>query len=225
MSFENAQIEIRERFSESNSLLAYLRANGPAPLQPASENIKSLKGLWLVSIYSAVERSVNSVMEAALEVISNHNNKSIDCIPSIHSIFHFSGITSIRGCGRNKVFDKSISLFEATHSDAVMKVKDNPLVESLQNVDANTVSWILGLFGAPNISVPAPSIARVNALRERRNAVAHGRESASEVGERYTIQELENIYNASDEIITAFYLNLNDYCTNQHYLKKQSVIK
>ena len=75
MSFDNAQIEIRDRFSEANSLLAFLRSNGPAPLQPASENIKSLKGLWLVSIYAAVERSVNAVMEAALEVISNHNNK------------------------------------------------------------------------------------------------------------------------------------------------------
>ena len=219
MSFENAQIEVRDRFSEANSLLAFLRANGPAPLQPTSENIKSLKGLWLVSIYSAVERSVNSVMEAALEVISNHNNKSIDCIPSLHSIFHFSGIKSIRECARNKIFDKSTFLFEATHSDTVMKVIDNPLAESLQNVDATTISWILGLFGAPNISVSASSIGRVNALRERRNAVAHGRESASEVGERYTIQELENIYNASDEIITAFFLNLSDYCTNQYYLK------
>lgn len=219
MSFENAQIEIRERFSEANSLLVFLRANGPAPLQPTSENIKSLKGLWLVSIYSAVERSVNAVMEAALEVISNHNNKSIDCIPSLHSIFHFSGIKSIRECGRNKIFDKSAFLFKATHSDTVMKVIDNPLAESLQNVDATTVSWILGLFGAPDITVSVPSIGRVNALRERRNAVAHGRESASEVGERYTIQELENIYNAADEIITAFLLNLSDYCTNQHYLK------
>ncbi|EOC0864396.1 hypothetical protein VG539_002370 [Cronobacter muytjensii] len=222
MSFDNAQIEIRDRFTEANSLLAFLRSNGPAPLQPSSENIKSLKGLWLVSIYAAVERSVNAVMEAALEVISNHNNKSIDCIPSLHSIFHFKGITSIRDCGRNKIFDKSISLFEATHSDEVMKVIDNPLAESLQNVDATTIFWILGLFGAPNIAVSAPSIGRVNALRERRNAVAHGRESASEVGERYTIQELENIYNAADEIITAFFLSLSDYCTKQHYLKNHS---
>lgn len=219
MSFENAQIEIRDRFSESNSLLAFLRANGPAPLQPASENFKSLKGLWLVSIYSAVEKSVNSVMESALEVISSHNNKSIDCIPSLHSIFHFGGIQSVRGCGRERIFDKSVSLFETTHSETVMKVIDNPLADSLQNVDATTISWLLGLFGAPNISVPAPSIGRVNALRERRNAVAHGRESASKVGERYTIQELENIYNASDEIITAFFLILSDYCTNQRYLK------
>jgi len=59
-----------------DSLLVYLRENGPEPLQPTSNNIKSLKGLWLVYIYSAVERSVNTTIEAALEVISSHENRS-----------------------------------------------------------------------------------------------------------------------------------------------------
>lgn len=220
MSFENANIEIRDRFSEANSLLVFLNENGPQPLQPTSNNIKSLKGLWLVSIYSAVERSVNTTIEAALEVISSHGNRSIDCIASLHSIFHFNRVRSLNECGKNKLFDKSISLFEDALSESAIKVTDNPLAESLQNVDANTISWVLGLFGAPNISVPPASIGRVNALRERRNAVAHGRESASEVGERYTIDELTNIYNASDEVITSFLLNLSEHCINQNYLKR-----
>ena len=219
MSFDNAQVEIRERFTEASSLLFFLRENGPQPLQTTNNHIKSLKGLWLVSIYSAVERSVNTIIEAALEVISSHENRSIDCIPSLHSIFYFNGIRSINECGKNKIFDKSNSLFKDVFSESVMKVTDNPLAESLQNVDANTISWVLGLFGAPNFSVSSASIGRVNALRERRNAVAHGRESASEVGERYTIEELDNIYQASDEVITAFFLNLSEHCINQHYLK------
>ncbi|ESS56562.1 MAE_28990/MAE_18760 family HEPN-like nuclease [Kosakonia cowanii] len=220
MSFENAQIEIRERFSEANSLLVYLRENGPEPLQPTSNNMKSLKGLWLVSIYSAVERSVNTTIEAALEVISSHENRSVDCIPALLSIIYFNGIKSINECGKNKILDKSSSLFNDVFSEAVMKVTENPLAENLQNVDANTISWVLGLFGAPNLSVSSASTGRVNALRERRNAVAHGRESASEVGERYTLEELNNIYQASDEVVTAFFLILSDHCSNQYYLKR-----
>lgn len=219
MSFENAQIEIRDRFAEANSLLLFLRENGPAPLQPASDNIKSLKGLWIVSIYSAVERAVNATIEAALEVISSHNNKSIDCIASLHSIFHFSEVKSVNECGKGKIFDKSVSLFQATHSEAVIKITDNPLAESLQNVDAKTMSWALNLFGIYEFTVAPTSIGRVNTLRERRNAVAHGRESASEVGERYSFDELTNIYNAADEVVTAFYLNLKEHCINQRYLK------
>ncbi|HGN2522577.1 TPA: MAE_28990/MAE_18760 family HEPN-like nuclease [Proteus mirabilis] len=220
MSFDNAQIEIRDRFAEANSLLHFLRENEPEPLQPTTSNMKSLKGLWLVSIYSAVERSVNTIIESALEVIISHNNRSIDCIASIHSILHFNEIKSINECGKNKIFDKSISLFQATFSETALKITDNPLVESLQNVDANTMSWVLKLFGAPNFSVSPASIGRVNTLRERRNAVAHGRESALEAGERYTIDELANIYNAADEVVTAFLLNLSAHCTNQNYIKR-----
>ena len=220
MSFDSAQAEIRDRFSEANSLLVYLRENGPEPLQPTSNNIKSLKGLWLVSIYSAVERSVNTTIEAALEVISSHENRSVDCIPALLSIIYFNGIRSINECGRSKILDKSSLLFNDVFSENVMKVTENPLAENLQNVDANTMSWALGLFGAPNLTVSPASIGRVNALRERRNAVAHGRESASEVGERYTIEELNNIYQASDEVVTAFFFILNEHCTNQRYLKR-----
>ncbi|MGX9309624.1 HEPN domain-containing protein [Pantoea ananatis] len=219
MSFENAQVEIRDRFSEASSLLVFLRENGPAPLQPASNNFKSLKGLWLVSIYSAVERSVNSTIESALEVISSHENRSIDCIPSLHSIFHYRGVQSVNGCGKSKIIDNSRTLFESVFSESVMKVTENPLAENLQNVDANSMSWLLGLFGASNLSIPPASIGRVNSLRERRNAVAHGRESAAEVGERYTLGELENIYKACDEVVTAFFLNLRDHCVQQKYLK------
>lgn len=220
MIFQNAEAEIRDRFTEANSLLFFLRENGPEPLQPTSNYIKSLKGLWLVSIYSAVERSVNATIEAALGVISSHESRSMDCIPSLHSIFFFNGIKSINECGKNKIFDKSSILFRDIFSEAVMKVTDNPLAESLQNVDAKTMSWVLDLFGAPGLSISFASIGRVNALRERRNAVAHGRESASEVGERYTFEELDNIYQAADEVITNFFLNLSEHCINQHYLKR-----
>lgn len=223
MSFENAQVEIRDRFSEANSLLLFLHENGPGPLKPTSNNIKSIKGLWLVSIYSAVERSVNTTIECALEVISSHENRSIDCIPSLHSIFHYRGVKSVNECSRNKIFDNSKSLFESVLSESVIKLTDNPLAESLQNVDANSMSWLLGLFGASNFSISPASTGRVNSLRERRNAVAHGRESAAEVGERYTLEELSNIYNACDEVVTAFFLNLKDHCIHQKYLKSNSL--
>lgn len=222
MSFENAQMEIRDRFSEANSLLIFLRGNSPGPLQPADNNSKSLRGLWIVSLYAAVERSVNVAIESALAVISSHNNKSIDCIAPIHSIFHFNQIKSVHECGRNKVFDKSITLFEASLSDSFLSITDNPLAESLQNVDANTMRWALKLFGAPQFIANPASIGRINALRERRNAVAHGRESASDVGERYTLDELTNIYNAADEIVTAFFMSLQEYCDHQRYLKSSA---
>lgn len=217
MRFETAELEVRERFAEANSLLNYLRTISPPPLHPADANIKALRGLWLVSMYAAIERSVNIITDTAIAVISSNNVISKNCFPSLHSIFHFDKVMSINDCGKGKIFDKSSMLFEASLSTKVLFLKENPLSESLQNVDAGTISWVLRLFGAPDITPSSASSGRINALRERRNSVAHGRESASKVGERYTLEELSNIYKAADEIVLQFFYNLKEYCDDKKY--------
>lgn len=220
MSFVSAEAESRDRFNEARLLLVNLREGAPPQLHPVSQTQKALRGLWLVSLYAAVERSVNSVVEAALSDISAQRVKSIDSVASLHSIFHFPRVQSLHGCGRNSIFDKSVSLFEASSGTAILETAENPLAESLQNVDGKTMQWVLRLFGATEMIVPQASLGRTSALRERRNAVAHGRESAAKVGERYTIAELENIYQAADETVASFVLSLKDHCAAKRYLRQ-----
>lgn len=220
MSFQNAEAESRRRLTESGALLSHLRASAPQPLRPLDEIGKALRGLWIVSIYAAVERSVNAFTEAAIETISAHNNDSLACTPSLHSIFHHSRVQSLRDCSRGVVFDKSVSLFEASLSESKLVLTDNPLAASLQNIDTVTMNWVLGLFGAPRLQLTAGAMTRVNVIRERRNAVEHGRESAAQVGERYTIQDLQDVYNAVDEVLSAFHLSLSEHCTQKRYLRQ-----
>ncbi len=220
MSFVNAERETRERFSETRSLLGELRRDAPPPLQPMTQIQKAQRGLWLVSLYAAIERSVNVCVDAALNEISAERVKSADAISSIHSIFHFPKVQSLHACGRNSIFDKTVTLLEASSSDDILATTENPLAPSLQNVDGKTMLWVLQLFGAPAMSPSPAALARTNTLRERRNAVAHGRESSADVGERYTITELENMYNAGDEVITAFASALKDHCASKSYLRR-----
>ncbi|UTS80897.1 MULTISPECIES: MAE_28990/MAE_18760 family HEPN-like nuclease [Phaeobacter] len=219
MSFAIAEAETRERFGESRILLAELRRGAPPPLQPVTQLQKAQRGLWLVSLYAAVERSVNASVEAALNEISAEGIKSADTVSSLHSIFHFPKVQSLHSCGRNSIFEKSIALLSASAGDEILRTTDNPLAPSLQNVDSKTMLWVLGLFGASAMSASPAALGRTNTLRERRNAVAHGRESAANVGERYTITELENMYNAGDEVVTAFSSALKDHCTTKSYLR------
>lgn len=219
MSFVVAEAETRERFGESRTLLDELRRAAPPPLQPLTQVQKAQRGLWLVSLYAAVERSVNASVEAALYEISAERVKSADTVSSIHSIFHFPKVQSLHSCGRGSIFDKSIALLEASSGHEILQTTDNPLAPSLQNVDSKTMLWVLGLFGASAMAASPAALGRTNTLRERRNAVAHGRESAANVGERYTITELENMYNAGDEVVTAFSTALKDHCTSKSYLR------
>lgn len=222
MGFGAAKTEVRVRFSESRLLLDSLRRSSPPDLTPVDETQKALRGLWLVSLYAAVERSANAVVEAAIADISSRSIKSFESKFNLHGIFHYSKVQAVNSCSRNSLFDKSADLFEIALGDGILSMTENPLAESLQNVDAKALSWILKLFGAPAMTPAAASIGRTNSLRERRNAVAHGRESASEAGGRYELTELENLYKAADEVVSAFILSLEEHCATKGYLRQMA---
>lgn len=219
MTFPAAQDEMRERFTETLALTNYIRLQSPEGTAPLDSVQKSMRGLWLVSLYAAFERSANAIVEAAIGEVASHGSRSIDCTPSIHSIIHFSKVQAVKDCGAQSIFDKSVTLFNAAFSGVPLTALDNPLAERMQNVDGNTLSWIAGLFGLEEFSMNVPDKGRLNTLRERRNAVAHGRESASEVGQRYSLEEMNNVYNAADRVSTEFLLAMREHCTERLYLR------
>lgn len=220
--FDQAQIEIQARFSEANNMLNYIRSIEPKNFKPLNEIQKTLRGLWLVSLYGAVERSTNLLIEAALGEIASHKPRSIDCIPPLHSILHYSKIQSVKDCGRNRIFDASIELFNSSFDDSEIENITNPLSESLQNVGGNTIIWLNSIFSAPSLNIDQNAIQRLNSLRERRNAISHGRESASEAGQHYTLSEMANLYNVADTTITNFGLNLKEYCELRAYNRSRT---
>lgn len=223
MTFVGAQNEMRERFAESASLLGHVRQQSPEVLAPLDSVQKSLRGLWLVSLYAAFERSANAIVEAAIQEVGSHGSRSIDCVPPIHSIIHFSKIQAVKDCGSAKVFDRSVNLFDAAFSEDKLKSFENPLAERMQNVGGDTLEWLAGLFGVSGFLVAPPDRGRLNSLRERRNAVAHGRDSASEVGQRYTLDELTNLYNSADAASTAFFLAMREHCSQRLYLRAAGI--
>ncbi|WP_146111972.1 HEPN domain-containing protein [Brevundimonas vesicularis] len=219
MNFATAEEEMRERLTEAAALLNHLRAIAPPILTPLDDIQKAQRGLWLVAVYAAFERGTNAVVEAALEHISNHGPKSIESVAPLHAIFHFSRIQSVKDCGYDRVFDSSVALFQGSLSDVPMKVTDNPLAKYLQNVDGGTLEWASSLFGAVPYSVTGANRGRLATLRERRNAVAHGRESASQVGEPYSLDEMQRVYDAADSELLRFKLHMEAYCNSRLYIR------
>lgn len=220
MSFIDAEGEIRGRFAESLLLTNHLRLIAPTEFVPLDDLQKSMRGLLLVSIYAAFERSVNAVVEAAIQEVSNVAPPSIDCISTMHVMTHYSKIQSIRDSGAGKLIDNSIALFAASLGRERVSIQNNPIADRLQNVDGSTLQWVANLFGVENFEIELSTLARLRTLRERRNAVAHGREAASKVGERYSLNELANTYDAADREATHFLIALRQQCLSKQYMRK-----
>ena len=89
----------------------------------------------------------------------------------------------------------------------------------LQNVDMGTVMKVKSYFGTTTYKVEQENAGRLNNLRERRNAVAHGHESASQVGARYTYPELRKLYEVADLESTRFHLHMKEYCEARKYMR------
>lgn len=219
MTFGDAEAEARLRLTEALALLNHLRTLTPPPPAQADDLLKTQRGLWLVSLYAALERGVNAIVEASLHEVSSHNTPSIRVVPAMHSLAHFPRIQSVKNCGNDSVLDNSISLFVASHGDEPIALRDNTLEKYLQNVDGSTIEWICRLFGTPVYTVIGTARGRLGNLRERRNAVAHGRETASKVGERYDIPELGRMYEIVDEELTRFRLHMEAYSTSKGYVR------
>lgn len=220
MSFADAEADMRERLTEALALLNHLRSIAPKDLTPLDDLQKAQRGLWLVSLYAAFERGANAVVEAALLEVSSHGTKSIECTPAIHSILHFPRIQSVKDCGHSKIMDSSIKLFDASLGNDPVFVTDNPLADYLTNVDGSTLTWVCTLFGTSIYLVEGANRGRLSTLRERRNAVAHGREAASKVGERYDLEEMTKLYEAVDAELTRFRMHMEDYCVGRHYVRR-----
>lgn len=220
MTFDEADEEIRTRLAESAGFLAHLRTREPRDFAPVEDLQKALRAHWLVSIYAAFERGVNAVVEASLAYIAGVAPQNDNCVPALHSLIHHAKIKSIRDCSNGRVFDVSVELFASALGAGEVDFPENPLSERLQNVDAGTIVWVMSLFGAAATTIPQSNIGRLSNLRERRNAIAHGRESAVTIGQRYTIDELARLYGVVDEELTRMSLGMREFCRNQRFLKR-----
>lgn len=218
MSFADTFAEARERFSEALQLINQLDAAEGDRNSPATNTDKALKGLALVAIYAAVERTVNSAVEQAIYEISSHATPSASCNPAVLSIFHFNQIQAVRDCNSDKAIPKAITMIGNALSNTPLATTNNPLLLMLQNVDATTLVTVTQFFGISDYTIPGPATGRLNNLRERRNAVSHGREAASIAGERFTIQELRNVYTYADTEITRFVETLRIHCESKKYI-------
>ena len=55
-------------------------------------------------------------------------------------------------------------------------------------------------------------------IKERRNAVAHGRETPSEAGMRFNNDNLENLLNVAHNEADNFLIACQDYCTKEMFI-------
>lgn len=222
MSFSDARSEVRDRFVEVLQLLNFIETVSSNQFTPSTRPEQAQRGLLLVAIYSAVERGVNAYVDEALGELTAHAANVRECNPAIQSLFHYSTIQSLRDCASEKVLIKSREFIGDLKLNSKFKTLSNPISSRMQNVDGRTMEECCDIFGISGYNIENSVKARLNNLRERRNAVSHGRESAAIAGGRFSLTDLRRMLEVSDAEIERFGMTLEAFFESRQYLLDDS---
>jgi hypothetical protein len=223
MSYTIIRNNARVRFNENLTYLNFLTAEEPNdPTIPPSLELKIMKGLFYVHLYSSLEKTLNDLIEQTLTLINSKNVKNKHYNLSFNTISLLNKLQSFKECGYRNFFSKAIEIFEALNSEQIPTLNETVFSNSLQNVWTSTIIEILQAFGINNFMVQPRIRTTIDEIVDKRNAVAHGRESASVIGERFRTDVLRTkmtvIMNFSYDLIDTF----ENYHDNSRYLKPQA---
>jgi hypothetical protein len=220
MSFADIKLKARNRFNETQIYLNHIISLEPQnPADSPSIELKILRGLFQVQLYASLEKTINDIVEYSLSNIASRRVKNSHFNISFNTVSLADKLKSLKDSGYSSFFPKAIELFFEISNPTVHPINEALFAKSLQNIWAKTIEETIGAFGIKNYSIGVRERSTINELVEKRNAVAHGRESASTIGER----QRADVLRRKMDIIVIFTYEIIDlfesYCSNKDFLK------
>ncbi|HEP7959854.1 TPA: hypothetical protein VDT11_006332, partial [Pseudomonas aeruginosa] len=209
MPLSGVKNRLRERFVEVNFFLNHITSLEPNdPRTATSLEVKVMRGLFHVHLYGAFEKTVNDLVQSMLILLSSKSIKNRHYSPPLLSLVLCDQVKSLKDTSYSNLINRSADLFVISSTEQVMAVSETAMSGSLQNIWMRVIDEIIKAFGLQNLNFNPREIATVNEIVDKRNAVAHGRENASTVGERHNSavlrQKMEIVISVANSLISAF---------------------
>ncbi len=218
MLFTSTRLETTSRFLELQHLYRLIAGNERSlPVPPEHQ---TLKGYFIVGLSAYLEFSVGLLISTAVSHINSLNVARKHLSVDLLAILFDSQFKSERTLTGERKWRKRHEILTALNNSDVCVLSNSSLFEDVQNVRSSTIDLIFRLFSirdSPSIS--PKSTGYMNEIRERRNAVAHGRESASEVGGRYSAQNLEDRLSTVESQVTHMITCFEDVVSKRAFIK------
>ncbi|MEC5210274.1 hypothetical protein RCH20_001345 [Psychrobacter sp. PL15] len=187
--YQSLELEITDRLNQSKELIRHI-----SNLELDNQNfelIKIQKGYLFVSLYSSIEYTITSVVSRYLEILKQEQLKPMDYQRYLLCAVLDGKFNALVGSGKKKIWDKKKEFFDALFSSEPVDIDDSVFPTDGINISNKQIEDIWGIFHLGGQPVPEGiNIWVLNEIKEHRNAIAHGREKASDIGGRYTFSTL-----------------------------------
>lgn len=219
MSFTSVINNAGSRFNENLQYLNFITSQEPNnPRDSVPIEVNTMKGLFYVHLYASFEKSINELTENTINLIGSKSIKVKHYNESFNTIALVDKLKAFKNCGHKNFFTKAHELMFEMSTFNIHSLNDTTFSNSLQNVWFETIEEIAKCFGISEVPITPRIRTTINELVERRNAVAHGRENASDVGSRFRTDVLRIKMN---EIINFTYSLISLY--ENHYNRKNYI--
>lgn len=216
--FETTRNGTIDRLSQASALLNSIKLIEDTT--EVTEAIKTQKGLVFILLYAALEFTTTSIVSEFLARLKTEAVKN-----SALKIFYLTvtldaNFKSLLGCSEKTFWSKKTSLIEAVYSQDNAKIDDTIFPATGTNIAFDQLEQIWKVFHLPGSPLPAGvAVFHLTELREHRNAIAHGRETAANIGRRFTSDALTIRYNLFELLCEHLVTTFEEAVNNKIYLK------
>lgn len=172
------------RINEVRVLLECIKRQEPSnPQETDTQDVLILRGLYYVHLYAAFEYSVNQGIQSFLQVVTTFKVKTTHLDLSLFSVALDGELTSLKNIGEKNKWQRRLEVFNRQNSQDELILSDMVFGDYLQNVWFKNLQQVFNCLNISSPVVPNPRfVFFIDEIVEKRNKVAHGRESPAVVG-------------------------------------------
>ncbi|MGE6283416.1 MAE_28990/MAE_18760 family HEPN-like nuclease [Aeromonas media] len=196
--FDTTEQEIRDRVRQSKEILALiskLEGGDTSKLEKDAgevDAIKIQKGFLFVSLYSSVEYSLTASAACFLTQLKIQKRKPLEYHRYMLCTILNADFNSIRDCSKKNLWDKKSDFLDALFSDEPSEIDVSIFPSDGINISDKQIKDVWYFFNLPGNYLPENNVRLIlGEVKEHRNAIAHGREKAINIGSRYTLETLK----------------------------------
>ncbi len=190
----------------------------PVGIEPDMRRI--LKANFFVIYYNTVEAAISEGMNYIFNDIERRNTEYVSSNHKIRRLFVKDTLRRNLGdsIDRGRIYDESKNCLDyVTLGHPLSFNRDDKRAPG--NLDADKIRMICDIFGVSK-STPQRSMGGVDLglVVSKRNILAHGDATFTEVGRDYSVGDLRGIRRRSASFLRAIVRNMEAYADNQRYL-------
>lgn len=215
--FENTKTGTEKQLREVKTLLNNISPdNGVRYLSHEEQIHRNIeKGIFFVSVYAAIEYMFEHIVEDTINIINSKNLHISILKKNLYALTLNSIFESIDN-GDKKWKQRS---------DLLMKIEEDPIFNSQilfpstrSNIKSKTVKALWNFFCIKDSAFHENAyIGKLDAITENRNKIAHGRESASNIGKQYSKSDVEQYLIETERFCNHVFIMFEQYIVNEDY--------